>query len=105
MPNPGNRMSRSTHHPHYQALLALLRELREGAGVTQSGLGEHLGNTQTFVSKVERGERRIDLVEFVEICEALAIDPRRAFAQFIERRARERKLPASRPRSSSPRSR
>lgn len=89
MPNPGNRMARSTHHPHYQVLLALLRELREDAGMTQGALGEQLGNTQTFVSKVERGERRIDLLEFVEICEALETDPLHAFAAFVERRLGE----------------
>lgn len=83
MPTPGNSMSRSTHHHHYQVLLLLLRELREGAGVTQSALGERIGNTQTFVSKFERGERRIDVVEFVELCEALEVDPAEAFSQFV----------------------
>jgi len=83
-------MARSTHHRHYQALLYLLRELREQAGVTQVALGEQLGNTQTFVSKLERGERRVDVVEFVEICEALDTDPVVAFAQFVDRRQSDR---------------
>lgn len=86
MPNPGNRMARSTHHTHYQALLHLLRDLRERAGITQADLGKRLGNTQTFVSKLERGERRVDIVEFIEICEALGADPKRAFSRYVAAR-------------------
>ncbi len=80
-------MARSTHHPNYQTLLTLLRDLRERAGVTQLALAESLGNTQTFISKVERGERRIDVVEFIEICNALGMDPVVAFREFLKRRA------------------
>ena len=76
-------MARSTHHTHYQALLHLLRDLRERAGITQADLGKRLGNTQTFVSKLERGERR---VEFIEICEALGADPKRAFSRYVAAR-------------------
>lgn len=76
-------MARSTHHPEYQTLLGLLRELREGAGFTQASLAAILGNTQTFVSKIERGERRIDVVEFIEICDALGVEPATAFAKLL----------------------
>jgi len=90
LPNYGNLMARSTHHRHYQSLLKLLRDLREQAGMTQSELGERLGNTQTFVSKIERGERRLDVVEFAEICDALGADPKVAFGQFMDGRVKER---------------
>ncbi|WP_445147258.1 helix-turn-helix domain-containing protein [Dyella sp. Tek66A03] len=80
-------MARSTHHHDYRILLGLLRELREGAGITQLALAESLGNTQTFISKVERGERRIDAVEFAELCEALGEDPKAVFQSFLQRRA------------------
>ncbi|BDU21626.1 helix-turn-helix transcriptional regulator [Dyella sp. GSA-30] len=79
-------MARSTHHHDYQLLLTLLRELREKAGITQTSLAENLENTQTFVSKVERGERRIDAVEFVELCEALGHSPVAVFQEFLRRR-------------------
>ena len=79
-------MARSTHHPSYQTLLTLLRDLRERAGITQLALAESLSNTQTFISKVERGERRIDVVEFVEICDALGVDPVASFREFLKRR-------------------
>jgi len=83
-------MARSTHHRHYRSFLTLLRNLREQAGVTQVELGKRLGNTQTFVSKIERGERRLDVVEFAEICDALGADPSTAFMQFLDGRRREK---------------
>lgn len=83
-------MTRSTHHRHYRSFLTLLRDLREQAGVTQVELGERLGNTQTFVSKIERGERRLDVVEFTEICDALGTDPSTAFKQFLDSLGNER---------------
>lgn len=88
-------MARSTHHGDYQNLLDLLRAMREEAGVTQSDLGARLQNTQTFVSKVERGERRIDLVEFVEICEALGCDPITMMKRFMDSSVRRGKTSAS----------
>ena len=83
-------MARSTHDQQYQIFLQLLRDLRIEAGVTQNVLAKRLGNTQTFISKVERGERRLDLVEFVEVCEALDIDPKAAFDEFLARRRAQR---------------
>jgi transcriptional regulator with XRE-family HTH domain len=88
VPTPGNRMAQSTHHRRYQAFLDLLRSWRTEAGLTQSEVGERLGNTQTFVSKVERGERRLDVVEFAEWCEALGLDADGAFKQFLRVRTR-----------------
>jgi len=64
-------MDKSIHSRRYTALLMLLREVRSEAGVTQVELAARLGETQTFVSKCERGERRIDVVELRTICQAL----------------------------------
>lgn len=83
-------MAQSTHHQQYQVLLKLLREWRTEVGLTQAEVGERLGNTQTFVSKVERGERRLDLVEFVEWCDALRLPPDRALQEFLRSRPRGR---------------
>lgn len=83
-------MARSTYNRHYRSFLTLLRDLREQAGVTQVELGERLANTQTFVSKIERGERRLDVVELTEICEALGADPSTAFKRFLDSRGNER---------------
>jgi transcriptional regulator with XRE-family HTH domain len=44
-------------------------------GLTQADVAERLGRPQSFVSKYERGERRLDLVEFLSIADALSLDP------------------------------
>ncbi len=79
-------MAHSTHHDEYKLLISLLRDVRREMGVTQIELGERLDNTQTFVSKVERGERRLDVVEFVEFCEAVGAAPQEVLARFMAQR-------------------
>lgn len=80
-------MTSSTHNLDYRLLLEVLRAARKGQGVSQVELAARLGNTQSFVSKCERGERRIDLVEFVEIAEALGVSPPDILAQYLSKRA------------------
>jgi transcriptional regulator with XRE-family HTH domain len=67
-------MTRSTNHPHYQTSLALLREERKARGVTQVELAEALGNRQVFVSKIENGDRRLDVVELLEYFDGIGSD-------------------------------
>ena len=83
-------MAQSTHHRHYQALLKVLLRTRRETGLTQGELGERLGNTQTFVSKVERGERRLDVAELVEWCMALRVLPETVFSDYLQVRGRGR---------------
>lgn len=90
-------MAASTHHSHYQLLLTLLKEARQNKGVTQVELAAKLGNTQTFVSKMERGERRLDAIELIEVLEALEVDPKAWLDQFIvERKAAQRRVKLAR---------
>jgi transcriptional regulator with XRE-family HTH domain len=79
-------MAASTHHHDYQLFISSLKEARVRANVTQQELADRINNTQTFVSKVERGERRLDLVETIEICEALAISPSAFITRYLEER-------------------
>jgi transcriptional regulator with XRE-family HTH domain len=79
-------MTRSTHHDDYRRLLDLLRDVRRELGITQIDLGRRLDNTQAFVSKFERGERRLDVVEFVEVCDALGVPPLELFARYLAQR-------------------
>jgi transcriptional regulator with XRE-family HTH domain len=65
---------------------ALLRELRVQQGLTQAELGEKLGRTQTYVSKFETGERRLDFVETAFVCDALGTTIDELAARFTERR-------------------
>ena len=64
-------MDKAIYTSEYAAMLELLSELREQAGLTQVELGELLGQSQSFVSKVERGERRLDLIQLRTICRSL----------------------------------
>lgn len=65
----------SPHGREYRRLREMLIETRKAAGLTQSALAKRLGRDQSFVSKYERGERRIDVVEFLAIAKALRADP------------------------------
>ena len=55
-------------------LLVLLRGIRADAGLTQTELASCLARDQTFVSKYESGERRLDILELREVCQALGQD-------------------------------
>jgi transcriptional regulator with XRE-family HTH domain len=57
---------RSVHSKRYQSLLQRLRKARLDAGLTQVQAAELLGRAQSFVSKCESGERRVDVVELEE---------------------------------------
>jgi DNA-binding transcriptional regulator YiaG len=68
-------MPRSRSSPRQRQLLTRLVSARSAAGLSQVGLAARLKRPQSFVSKYESGERRLDVIEFVEICEILAVDP------------------------------
>lgn len=55
-------------------MIELLIAARKDAGLTQTEVGLRLGQRQTFVSKYELGERRLDAAEFVSVCRAINID-------------------------------
>lgn len=57
----------SVHTRPYQALLLKLRECREKLGLTQADVAQRLGRPQSFVSKCESGERRIDVIELRDL--------------------------------------
>jgi transcriptional regulator with XRE-family HTH domain len=66
-------MEKSIHSTRYAVFLKTLKEARERAGLTQIQLAKRLGETQTFVSKCERGERRIDVMELRMFCHAFGL--------------------------------
>lgn len=66
-------MPRSFHSPEQQRLIQLLREAREQAGLRQVDLAERLAKPQSFVSKYEAGQRRLDYIEVHAICGALGM--------------------------------
>ena len=68
-------MSVSVHTPRYRKLCQLLTEARLNRKLSQAALAAKIKRPQTFVSKYERGERRLDIVEFLDVSEILKIDP------------------------------
>ncbi len=64
------------------ALIALLIRERERAGLTQSALAAKLGEYQSFVARLESGQRRVDVVEFLELAEAIGFDPLQALDEL-----------------------
>jgi len=75
-------MARSLRTPGHRALMQVLIETRKEAGLTQEDLARKLGRPQSFVAKVETGERRLDVVEFVEWFGALQAEPTVAIASI-----------------------
>ena len=67
-------MTKSLFTPAYQRLRAWLVNARHARQLTQVQLADALGRPQSFVSKYERGERRLDFVEVLEIAAALDAD-------------------------------
>jgi transcriptional regulator with XRE-family HTH domain len=64
--------------------LETLVSARKEASVTQVELGERLGRRQTFVSSFERGDRRLDVIEFYAIAKALGYEPEKLFARLAK---------------------
>ncbi|MCM2291432.1 helix-turn-helix domain-containing protein [Allorhizobium sp. BGMRC 0089] len=68
-------MTKSTHTPEYQRLVELLIETRRAAQLTQQQVADRLGKPQSYVAKVEGAERRIDVLEFAALAEAMGNSP------------------------------
>lgn len=67
---------RKTVHSRASAVLCeAIAKARKEAGLTQQQLADHLRRHQSFVAKIENGERRLDVVEFLEIARILGTDP------------------------------
>lgn len=74
-------MPRSNFTPAAALFRRCLKKRRVGAGLTQRDLAARLSRPQSFVAKYESGERRIDVIEFLDIAEAVGFDP----AEFLRK--------------------
>lgn len=68
-------MSRMLKRDLYEAFQKLLVEARQSQSLTQTEVAARLKKPQSYVSKYETGERRLDVIEFLEVCQALSIKP------------------------------
>ena len=75
-------MSQTLRSPRHEALRAFIVEKRKKAGLTQSELATRLGRYQSFIANIESGQRRIDVVELLDIAAAVGFDPREAIKRL-----------------------
>jgi transcriptional regulator with XRE-family HTH domain len=75
------RVKKKIYIEQRNRLTTLLREMRIAAGLTQTELAARIEKDQTFVSKYESGERRLDVLELREICEAIGV----SLEEFVRR--------------------
>lgn len=76
--------TRATFTPAYATMRENLIALRKSCGISQVELAKRLDKEQPFISRIERGERRIDVVEFFAIAKALGLDPANAYQRIVE---------------------
>lgn len=93
-------MAKTLYRTENTVLRAMLRDAREQAGLTQVDVSKSIGKSQTFLSDVERGVRRLDVIELWEICQAMGVDLPGFVAQFEAELARRRSARPVRARSS-----
>jgi transcriptional regulator with XRE-family HTH domain len=79
-------VTKSIHGKKYRSFLELLVQIRKDAGLTQTEVAAHLRRPQSYVSKYENGEGRLDVVEFLEVAQVVGFDP----VKFIRSLAAEK---------------
>ena len=68
----------------HQRLVELLITARKHAGIRQAELARRVGKTQTFVARIEAGERRIDAIELLALCEIIGVDPIKVVRKLLK---------------------
>ena len=87
-------MPRAFHSARYAHLCRVLVGKRKAAGMTQVDVARRLDRPQSYVAKYERGERRIDVIELLEISDAIGFDPSEVVLELRQQMRR----PSGRPR-------
>lgn len=86
-------MSRTIQSARHEALRALLVTERKAAGLTQAMVAKKLGRYQSFVATIESGQRRIDVVEFLDLARVIGFSPEAAIASLARVRRNEPQKP------------
>lgn len=77
-------MAKAIGSARHEALIDFLIARRNKLKLTQAQVAARLGEYQSFVARLESGERRVDVVEFLELAEILEFDPAQAIARLTE---------------------
>lgn len=81
----GRQTRQSFFRPEQLALREVIAGLRQASGLSQRELSQRLGMAVTYMGRVERGERTVDVIEFLDIARATGTAPGKAFALLLER--------------------
>jgi transcriptional regulator with XRE-family HTH domain len=70
-----SRLPKTIHTERHKRLCELLKARRKAAGLTQTAVAERLGKPPSYVAKYELGDRRLDVLEFLDVAAAIGFDP------------------------------
>ena len=79
-------MAKTLGSPRQKALIEYIVSRREVSGLTQAEVAKRLGEYQSFVARLESGQRRVDVVEFLAVSEVLKFDPAKAIRNISKAR-------------------
>lgn len=77
-------MPKAIYRPEYEVFLSLLKDRRIKAGLTQVQCSTALGRPQSFMSDVERGARRLDIIQIYDLCRVLGCDTVELIKDFVD---------------------
>ena len=87
MATRARKLDKSVHSTEQAVFCELMIKVRKAANLTQHQVAKRLRRPQSFVAKYEGGERRVDVVEFIEIFKAIEADPNKLLKVLIQRAA------------------
>ena len=70
-----SQLPKSIYSERHKKLRALLTAARKSAGLTQTVVADRLGKPPSYVAKYEGGDRRLDVLEFLDVADAIGIEP------------------------------
>ena len=76
-------MAASLHTKEYKAFVELISKTRIAKSLTQQQVADRLGKPQSYIAKIENGERRVDIVEFAALARALDCKPLELFGEWL----------------------
>jgi transcriptional regulator with XRE-family HTH domain len=81
---PKTTLRKTLRTKGHRTLIDILVESREQAGLTQRDLAARLRRPHSFIGRIEAGERRVDVIEFIEIARVMDLDPEQLFAKLLD---------------------
>jgi transcriptional regulator with XRE-family HTH domain len=78
-------LSRTLRSPRHEVLRRLVIQKRKKARLRQVDVARRLGRYQSYITNIETGQRRIDVVELIDLANAIGFDPREAITALIKK--------------------